>query len=210
LFFRRFAALAVIVVAINATWHFFRAWLPLFLQYQHHYDPQEFRWFSLAYYACADAGSLAAGFATLALARGSMGVRGSRVLVFTLCASATTTSVVAALLPSGPLLVAVLLLIGFATLALFPAYYSFSQDLTVRHQGKLTGALGCICWMSMALLHELVGEAGAATPSYSAGAGPAGALPPLRGGGPLPLWGETPPAPGVPRGGEVAPPAPPP
>src|SRR5262249_19353274 len=60
LFFRRFAALAVMVVAINLTWHFFRAWLPLFLQEQHGYSLKEFSYFSLAYYLCTDVGSLAA------------------------------------------------------------------------------------------------------------------------------------------------------
>src|SRR5713101_7838833 len=38
LFFRRFAVLAVLVVAINLTWHFFRAWLPLFLRTKHGYS----------------------------------------------------------------------------------------------------------------------------------------------------------------------------
>ena len=35
-FWRRFAVVALIVVVINITWHFFRAWMPLFLQNQHH------------------------------------------------------------------------------------------------------------------------------------------------------------------------------
>jgi len=49
-FFRRFAVLAVLVVTINTTWHFFRAWLPLFLQNQHGYSLDAFSWFSMAYY----------------------------------------------------------------------------------------------------------------------------------------------------------------
>ena len=51
------------------------------------------------------------------------------------------------------------LVIGFAALGLFPNYYSFTQEWTISgHQGKLTGALGCICWLAMSLLHEVVGD----------------------------------------------------
>jgi ACS family hexuronate transporter-like MFS transporter len=192
LFFRRFAALAVIVVAINLTWHFFRAWMPLFLQNQHGYSLDQAGWFNSAYYACADFGSLTAGFATLLLARRGVGVHLSRVTVFVLCALLTTSSVVVSTLPPGPLLLALLLLIGFATLGLFPAYYSFSQELTVRHQGKLTGALGCICWMSMALMQEVVGIVVGRTGSYREGVAAAGLLPLLGVAALVLLWGQTP------------------
>jgi ACS family hexuronate transporter-like MFS transporter len=206
LFFRRFAALVLMVVTINLTWHFFRAWMPLFLEDQHGYSTQQSGWFNLAYYACADFGSLASGFATLALARRGLGVHTSRCTVFVVCSLLTTTSVAAALLPSGPLLLAVLLVVGFATLGLFPAYYSFSQELTLRHQGKLTGALGCICWMSMALLHEVVGEAGEHSRSYSAGVAGAGLLPLLGAAALGLLWGRTPVPKEVPVIEEVSPP----
>jgi hypothetical protein len=60
---------------------------------------------------------------------------------------------------------------------LFPNYYSFSQELTVQHQGKVTGALGCINWLAMALLHELVGDSIKRTGSYSLGMALAGLAP---------------------------------
>ena len=47
---RRFAALVVVVVTINGTWHFFRVWLPLFLQKQHDYSPDQTKLFFAAYY----------------------------------------------------------------------------------------------------------------------------------------------------------------
>jgi ACS family hexuronate transporter-like MFS transporter len=191
-FFRRFAALAVLVVAINTTWHFFRAWMVLFLSDAHGYSVDEFQYFSMGYYLATDVGSLSAGFATFLLARGGMSVHGSRVAVFAACGALTTLSVVAAVLPTGPLLVAVLYVVGFGALGVFPSYYSFTQDLTVEHQGKLTGALGCICWLAMALVHEGVGDMVQRTGSYTYGVASAGLLPLVGLGVMLLLWGRTP------------------
>src|SRR5207245_1443398 len=104
------------------------------------------QWFSFGYYVSTDIGALTVGFATLFLAKRWLPTHWSRLLVFTCCALITTLSVVAASLAKGPLLLGVFFVIGFGALGLFPNYYSFTQELTTRHQGKLTGALGCICW----------------------------------------------------------------
>lgn len=186
---RRFLALVVLVVAINSAWHFFRAWLPLFLQRQHGYNLEQTSYFTAAYYLATDLGSLSAGFATLWLARRGFSVHRSRVLVFLACALLTSLSVVAATLPPGPLLLGLLLVVGFGALGLFPNYYSFSQELTVRHQGKVTGALGCCCWLVMAGLHELVGEQVQRTRSYSVGVALAGLAPIVGFVAFLALWG---------------------
>src|SRR5262249_26211061 len=82
-----------------------------------------------------------------------------------------------AFLPTGPVLLGTFLLIGFGSLGVFPQYYSFSQELTVRHQGKLTGTLGCISWMAQALLQWLAGKSIDATKSYTLGVAVAGFLP---------------------------------
>ncbi len=176
-FLRRFAVLSVVVTAINMTWHFFRAWLPLFLQKQHGYDLKACSEFSIYYYFAADAGCLASGYATLQLVRRGWRVHSSRTFVFALCAALTTFSVAAAVLPAGWPLLAVLLVIAFASLGVFPNYYSFTQDLSSKHQGKVTGALGCICWLTMSLLHEVIGDMVERTGSYSSGVAIAGLLP---------------------------------
>jgi ACS family hexuronate transporter-like MFS transporter len=167
LFIRRYCALIILVITINMTWHFFRAWLPLYLREMHNYSHKETDLFASAYYIFTDLGALSAGFGTLYLARKGFSVHGSRRLVFLLCALLTTLSIVAAFLPAGPALLGIFLLIGFGSLGVFPNYYSFSQDLTVRHQGKVTGTLGFFCWIAMAAWQELIGYLVHTTSSYT-------------------------------------------
>ncbi len=155
---RRFWALVVIVTAINMTWHFFRVWLPSFLHDHHEYSEHAVQGFSTAYYVATDAGSLSAGFAALWLARNGWSIHGSRVLVFSICCGLTLLSFAVAYVQPGFLLLALLLLLGFGALGLFPVYYSFSQELTVKDQGKLTGLLSFITWMVSARMHPFVGQ----------------------------------------------------
>lgn len=192
LFLRRFVALATTVVAINITWHYFRAWLPLFLQEKHGYTEPETMWFSLYYYVATDIGSLVAGFLVLGLAATVLGVHGGRLVVYAGCTLLTLLSVLAAQLPAGGPLEATLLAIGFGALGLFPVYYSLSQELTRKNQGKLTGSLGCICWLSMSLLQEAVGDSVKRTGSYSVAITLAGIAPLIGLAALLLLWGKTP------------------
>jgi ACS family hexuronate transporter-like MFS transporter len=185
-FVRRFWILLVLVVTINGLWHFFRAWMPLFLQRQHDFSEKSVNGFTTVYYLATAVGSLTTGFASLLLVRRGLSVHASRVAIFGICAVLTTLSIVAALVPrngawlgigSDWILMGLLLVIGFAALGLFPIYYSLSQELTTRHQGKVTGALGCITWLVMAFLHVGVGEFVKAKNSYSLGVGLAGLAP---------------------------------
>ena len=190
---RRFWVLAFVVVAINLTWHFFRAWMPLMLHEQHGYSERFTAGFTSAYYISTDLGSLTAGALTLYLARRGLSVHKSRMSVFLLCALLTMLAFVAAGLPSGWLLLAVLLVIGFGALGLFPNYYSFTQELSSRHQGKVTGSLGFICWMAMATSKIFEGQLNK-DGDYSTGVALAG-IPPMLAFFVLLLFWKTPVAP---------------
>jgi ACS family hexuronate transporter-like MFS transporter len=163
---RRFCALVVLVVTINATWHFFRAWMTQYLATLDYSEPDR-NLFSSVYYIAADLGVLSAGFATLVLGWSGLSVHRARLLVFLAYGLLAALSIWAAFLPAGWLLLGVLLLVGFGSLGVFPAYYSFSQELTVRHQGKLTGALGFLCWVSLAGWQEVIGHLVQYTGSYT-------------------------------------------
>ena len=192
LYLRRFAALMIMVVTINITWHYLRAWLPLFLRKQHGYSSEFTGSFLTVYAIATDVGTLSSGFVALTLSRRGLSVHASRSLVFLFCALLTLLTVLAAVLPSGYLLLGVLMVIGFASLGQFPLYYSFSQELTERHQGKLTGSLSCINWLAMYLMQELAGASAALTGSYSPALALAG-LAPLAGlAAMVLLWGKEP------------------
>jgi ACS family hexuronate transporter-like MFS transporter len=96
------------------------------------------------------------------------------------CSMLTALSLLVAVLPASPLLLCLLLLIGFGALGLFPPYYSLSQALTTRHQGKVTGILGFTTWMLTAQIHPLVGKLKDVTHSFKVPVALA-AVPPLIG-----------------------------
>jgi ACS family hexuronate transporter-like MFS transporter len=153
---RRFWVLVAVVVGINVAWHYFRAWLTQVLTALE-YSKEESILFNAAYYAAADAGSLCIGFATVYLTRRGLTVHRARVWMFCFCTLLTLLGVVVAVIPGGPVLLILLLIIAFGSLGLFPTYYSLTQELTVRHQGKVNGTLGCINWLAVAAVQAIVG-----------------------------------------------------
>ena len=172
--------MVAVVICINSTWHFFRVWLPLFLKEHHGYSESAVQGFSTAYYVATDAGSLTAGFAALWLARRGWAVHTSRVSVFAACSLLTLLSLAVAFVQAGPLLFGLLLLLGFGALGLFPVYYSFSQELTVKDQGRLTGTLSFTTWIVTAVMHPVVGNWLDRTKDWPSALALAG-LPPLLG-----------------------------
>lgn len=154
----RMSALCVLVVAVNSTWHFFRAWTPLFLQDARGYHENTVFWFSMFYYGAADIGAISCGFLTLALINRGMSVHRGRMTVFFVFACIALLSVPVALMDRGPLLLIMLVVLGFASLGVFPNYYSFTQEMTTEHQGKVSGTLGFVNWVAMFFLQSGVGD----------------------------------------------------
>ena len=189
LLIRRLVALVAVVLAINLTWHFFRAWLPKMLEEYHGYQAATVRYFTAAYYIATDLGCITAGLAVKLLTARRMSVHAARLTTFFACALLTALSTVASQLDRGPLLLLALLAIGFGSLGLFPNYYPLTQDISRWHQGKITGAMGFITWVVTAEMQQLVGQHVDRTHSYAAGIFWAGLAPAAAFVALLLLWG---------------------
>src|SRR3954463_6598804 len=75
------------------------------------------------------------------------------------------------------LLLGTLLLIGAGALALFPCYYSFAQEISSAHVGRITGFLSLWVWAVTSPLQPLFGKLAARTHSYDLGLVIAGLTP---------------------------------
>ena len=174
---RRFLVLCVIVACINICWQIIRSWLPKFLQEGRSYGESEALYFNSLYYIATDVGCLGAGAASLWLVKRSFTVHGSRSLAYGCCALLTSLTSVAAFMPKGWLLLGMLLVVGAGALGLFPCYYSFTQDLSARHQGKVTGLLSLVAWVPSSYLQKLFGRLADKTESFDYGIALTGLLP---------------------------------
>jgi len=163
---RRFWALVVMVIAINTSWQLIRAWLPTFLQRGRGYAESEALYFNSLYFLCTDVGCIAAGAATLWLARRGVAVHASRLVVYAAGGLLAALTTLAAVLPAGWPLLATLLAVAAGTLAVFPCYYAFTQELSVSHMGRVTGVLSCVGWLASSPVQKAFGFVADRTGSY--------------------------------------------
>ncbi len=157
---RRFWLLIVLITAVNTPWHTLRVWMPKYLQEYYGISRENTMYFSAVYYLLADIGSLTVGFLTLYLARRGLSVFASRMRMLLLCALLTLLLIpLTWLMPFDTLpALGLLLCIGFAALGLFPTYFAFSQELSGRHQGKVTGTLGALNGLYLAAVFPVQGR----------------------------------------------------
>lgn len=191
---RRFWALVVVVAAINVCWQIVRAWLPKFLIEGKGYLEADALRFNSLYYIATDVGCLAAGAAALWLVKRGWDVHRSRATVFGVCALMTSLTALAAVLPRGWALLGVLLVVAAASLGLFPCYYSFSQELSTKHQGKVTGILGTVAWATSSPCQKFFGRLADQTGSFNEGIALAGLTPLIGYVALMVLWHEPKPA----------------
>lgn len=163
---RRFSALLIVVVAINICWQYFRAWMPMMLQEEHGYGKEAVQMFSSAYYISAGIGCLAVGFLAKYLTTRGWSVHGSRMATFIVCVGLTALGLLAATLSASAWLLVLLLAVGFGSLGQFPTYYAFTQEISVRQMGKVTGALSFVAWIATAAVQRPIGRSIDATGSY--------------------------------------------
>jgi ACS family hexuronate transporter-like MFS transporter len=175
---RRFWALAALIFGAQTCWHLFRVWLPKFMQEGRGYSETEALTFNSAYYIGTDIGCIAAGFISLWLARRfAISAHGARRWVYAGACVMTSFSVLLLWLPKGWPLMGAILVVGAGALALFPCYYSFVQELSDRHVGRLTGLLSTWVWAVSSPMHKLFGRMVDETKSFDLGMAMAGLAP---------------------------------
>lgn len=175
---RKFWALAILIFGAQTCWHLFRVWLPKFLQEGRGYSETEALAFNSAYYIGTDIGCFAAGFVSLWIVRRfALSAHGARRWVYAGACVLTSFSVCVLWLPRGWILLGSILIVGAGALALFPCYYSFVQELSDRHVGRLTGLLSTWVWLVSSPMHKLFGRVVDETKSFDLGMALAGLAP---------------------------------
>jgi ACS family hexuronate transporter-like MFS transporter len=134
--------------------------------------------FQSAYYISTDVGCFLAGLISLWLVRKkSLTAHDSRRWVYAGACLLTSLSILIPSLEKGWPLLGVLLIIGAGALALFPCYYSFVQEVSAHHVGRITGLLSMWVWAVTSPLHKLFGWIADTTHSYDQGLVIAGLAP---------------------------------
>jgi ACS family hexuronate transporter-like MFS transporter len=169
IFSRRFAVTLVVIFCIHTTWQLLRVWLPMFLQTGRGYIESHALYFNSAYFLATDIGCISAGAVSLWLARRGLSAHRAKLRVYLVCSLLTSLTVVVALLPKGPLLLATLLLVGAGALGVYPCYYSFVQEISSRHVGKITGLLATLVWAISSPVHKYFGRHVDQTHSFDLG-----------------------------------------
>ncbi len=174
---RRFWALALLITGTQTVWHIYRVWMMKFLQTGRGYSEAAALNFQSAYYIATDIGCILAGVISIWLAKRGLDAHGARRRVYATACLLTSLSVFIPWLPQGWLLLGVLLIIGGGALALFPCYYSFVQEVSATHVGRVTGLLSMWVWAVTSPLHTLFGWIADQTGSYDKGLVIAGLAP---------------------------------
>ena len=174
----RFWAVALLILGAQAAWHVYRVWLMKFLQTGRGYPEKAALDFNSLYFLATDAGCITAGLVSLWLVRRwAVSAHDARRTVYAGACVLTSFSVWIPWLGKGWPLLAVLLVVGAGALALFPCYYSFVQELSAAHVGRLTGLLSLWVWAVTSPMHSFFGMLVDRTGSYDAGLVVAGLAP---------------------------------
>ena len=129
------------------------------------------------YFVATDIGCIAAGAVSLWLARRGLSPHTAKCRVYLFCSVLTALTVLVAALPRGWPLLATLLLVGAGALGVYPCYYSFVQEISSQHIGKITGLLATLVWAISSPVHKYFGRHVDQTQSFDLGIAVVGLTP---------------------------------
>jgi ACS family hexuronate transporter-like MFS transporter len=184
-FSRRFVATLIVIFCIQMTWQLLRVWLPMFLQLGRGYSEKDALLFNSVYFVATDIGCITAGAVSLWLARRGLSPHAAQCRVYLFCSLLTALTVLVAVLPKSWLLLATLLLVGAGALGVYPCFYSFVQEISPQHVGKIYGLLATLVWAISSPVHKYFGRYVDQTQSFDLGIAVVGLTPLV---GYLALW----------------------
>jgi ACS family hexuronate transporter-like MFS transporter len=150
---RRFWVLLGLVLAVNVAWHTYRAWLPKYLQQKRDFTEAEMTSLMTLFYLLADVGSWTMGGLTLFLIRArKWDGHTARVFLIGVCAALALIAFLVPFAERGWPLTLVIILFAFASLGLFPTYYALTQEVSAKHQGKVSGTFGLCAHLFLSMI----------------------------------------------------------
>jgi ACS family hexuronate transporter-like MFS transporter len=175
---RRIWLVIVVSIAVNACWHFYRVWLPLYLNEERKFDETSGMQYAVAaYYLAADLGSILAGVVTRRLVGRGLSVVRARQLVMVGCAALTSLSVLAVHARDDRLFLPLIMLVAVGNLAQFACFFAFSQDVSPRHTALVLGLMGTVAWLVTSNMQPYIGRIADQTGSFVAVLSVTGFLP---------------------------------
>lgn len=145
-FWTKLIVVLIVVTTINISWQILRAWLPKYLQTGLSYTETQSLAYTSIWFFCTDIGCILAGMSALALSRRGYSIKVARGSVFAVCALLCSLISLVPFMPNGPIRLVALAIAGAGALGMFPLYYSFSQDVTKHHMGKVVAITGICAW----------------------------------------------------------------
>lgn len=145
-------------LTVNFCWHFYRTWLPRFLDVDLELSTGEIQWVLAGFFVAADIGSLGAGYVARRLTYSGYSVERSRKLVLLGAALLCLLSTPAALCSDPWIALPLIFLVSIGAMAGFPVLFAMGQEVSPQHTSLCVGLCGSIAWIVIAVLHPPIGH----------------------------------------------------
>lgn len=140
---RRFWVLVIASISINICWHFLVNWIPTYLKQERKLSFAAGNYLSTIPFLAADAGNLLGGWLARRLAA-KRAAATSRLMVMAGALPLIMVGLAIGQVSSAAMAVALLSVIALGTAAFMVNYFSFTQEVSVRHTGLVAGYLGAL------------------------------------------------------------------
>lgn len=155
---RTFWITLAVSLAVNFCWHFYRTWLPRFLDVDMKLSSDQIQWVLAGFFVAADLGSLGSGYLARRLTYRGYSVERSRKLVLLGAALLCLLSAPAALIDDPLVALPLIFLVSIGSMAGFPILFALAQEVSPRHTSLCAGIFGSLAWIVIAVLHPPIGQ----------------------------------------------------